>query len=79
MDAIDLSLFGKMVALLQATVEDGRQEYAGVRASLDSMNSNFLSRSAEFNVRMSRLELAQMRLAANVDAAHTKKRTTFGS
>ena len=48
------------------------QEYAEIRAGLDSLNSNFLSRSGEFNVRMSSLELAQKRLAASVDAAHTK-------
>jgi chromosome segregation ATPase len=71
-DTIDLRLLGKMVARLQSTVEDVRQEYAGIRASVDSLNSNFLSRNAEFNVRMSGLELAQMRLAANMDAAHTK-------
>jgi len=71
-DTIDLRLLGKMVARLQSTVEDVRQEYAGIRASLDALNSHFLSRNAEFNVRMSSLELAQMRLAASVDAAHTK-------
>jgi chromosome segregation ATPase len=71
-DTSDLRLLGKMVARMQSTVEDLRQEYASIRASLDSLNSNFLSRNAEFNVRMSGLELAQMKLAANMDAAHTK-------
>lgn len=67
-DTVDLRLLGKMVARLQSTVEEVRQEYAGIRASLDSLNT----RNAEFNLRMSSLELAQMRLAANMDAAHTK-------
>jgi len=67
-DTIDLRLLGKMVSRLQSTIEDVRQEYAGIRASLDSLNT----RNAEFNLRMSSLELAQMRLAASVDSAHTK-------
>lgn len=71
-DTSDLRLLGKMVARLQSTVEDVRQEYAGIRASLDALNNHFLSRNAEFNVRMSSLELGQMKLAASVDAAHTK-------
>lgn len=71
-DTIDLGLLGKMVARLQSTVEGVRKEYAGIRASLDALTTNFLSRTAEFNVRVSGLELGQMRLAASVDEAHTK-------
>lgn len=71
-DAIDVRLLGKMVTRLQSTIEDVRQEYAGIRASLDSLTTTVMSRNAEFNVRMSSLELAQMKLAASVDDAHTK-------
>jgi len=71
-ETIDLRLLGKMVMRLQSTVEDVRQEYAGIRASLDSLTTTVMSRNAEFNVRMSGLELAQMKLAASVDNAHTK-------
>jgi len=71
-DTIDLRLLGKMVARLQSTVEDVRQEYAGIRASVDSLSTTFYSRFAEFNVRMSGLELGQMKLAVSVDDAHSK-------
>ena len=71
-ETIDLRLLVKMVMRLQSTVEDIRQEYAGIRASLDSLTTTVISRNAEFNVRMSGLELAQMKLAASVDGTHTK-------
>lgn len=66
-DVIDLRLLGSMVARLQSTVEDVRQEYAGIRASLDSLTTSTISRHAEFNVRLSSLELGQMKLAAAFD------------
>lgn len=71
-DMIDLRLLGKMVTRLQSTVEDVRQEYAGIRASLDALSASVYQRFAEFSVRMSGFELAQMKLAASVDEAHTK-------
>jgi hypothetical protein len=71
-DTVDLRLLGKMVSRLQSTVEDVRQEYASLRASVDAMHTTVHTRFQEFNVRMSSLELAQMKLAANVDNAHSK-------
>jgi len=67
-DTIDLQLLGKMVARMQAGVEDVRRDYASVRASLTTMDTRF----AEFGLRLSSLELAQMKLAASFDDAHTK-------
>lgn len=71
-DSVDLRLLGKMVSRLQSTVDDVRHEYAGLRASLDALNTTVVARFSEFNVRMSSLELAQMKLAASIDDAHTK-------
>ena len=71
-DTVDLRLLGKMVSRLQSTVEDVRQEYASLRASVDAMHTTMHTRFQEFNVRMSSLELAQMKLAASVDSAHSK-------
>lgn len=71
-DSVDLRLLGKMVTRLQSTVEDVRQEYAGIRASLDALSASVHQRFAEFGVRMSGFELGQMKLAASVDEAHTK-------
>ncbi len=67
-EIVDLNLLGKMVTRLQSAVEGVRQDYAGVRASLTTMDTRF----AEFGLRMSSLELAQMKLAASFDEAHTK-------
>jgi chromosome segregation ATPase len=71
-DTIDIPLLEKMVARMQSIVADVRQKYADIRTSLDALTSDFLSQSADSSVRMSRLELARMRLAASVDEAHTK-------
>ncbi len=71
-DMVDLRLLGKMVTRLQSTVEDVRQEYAGIRASLDALSASVYQRFAEFGLRMSGLELGHMKLAASVDEAHTK-------
>lgn len=67
-EAVDLNLLGKMVSRLQAGMEGVRQNYAGVRASLTTMDTRFV----EFGLRMSSLELAQMRLAASFDDMHGK-------
>ncbi|HEY5301196.1 MAG TPA: hypothetical protein VIJ55_11010 [Acetobacteraceae bacterium] len=67
-EAVDLNLLGKMVSRLQAGMEGVRQDYAGVRASLTTMDTRF----AEFGLRMSSLELAQMKLAASFDEMHGK-------
>jgi hypothetical protein len=53
-------------------VEDVRQEYASLRASVDAMHTTMRTRFQEFNVCMSSLELSQMKLAASVDNAHSK-------
>ena len=67
-EAVELNLLGKMVSRLQAGMEGVRQDYAGVRASLTTMDTRF----AEFGLRMSSLELAQMKLAASFDDMHGK-------
>ena len=66
-DMIDLTLLGRMVERLQAAVEGVRADYAAIRGTLNTFDGRF----SEMNMRLSGLELSQMRLIERVEKFET--------
>jgi arginase family enzyme len=56
-----------MLARLQASADDARREQVAMRATFDAMGATSNAQFNEMNVRLSNVELAQMRLAERVD------------
>jgi hypothetical protein len=56
-----------MLARLQANSEDARREQAALRAIFDATRATSNAQFNEMNVRLSNVELAQMRLAERFD------------
>ena len=66
-DLIDLTFLGRMVERMQASVEGVRADYAAIRGTLNSFDARF----SEMNMRLSGLELSQMRLVERVEKFET--------
>lgn len=66
-DMFDPRQLASMLHRLQATAEDARREQLAMRSIFDAMGATSNAQFNEMNVRLSNVELAQMRLAERFD------------
>ena len=66
-DMLDPKLLTAVLTRLQASADDGRREQAAMRAIFDAMGATSNAQFNEMTVRLSNVELAQMRLAERLD------------
>jgi len=66
-DMFDPRQLMAMLSRLQATSDDARREQIAMRAIFDAMGATSNAQFNEMNVRLSNVELAQMRLAERFD------------
>ena len=66
-DMFDPRQLTTMLGRLQAAAEDARREQVAMRSVFDAMGATSNAQFNEMNVRLSNVELAQMRLAERFD------------
>jgi hypothetical protein len=66
-DMFDPRQLTAMLTRLQMTTEDARREQLAMRSIFDAMGATSNAQFNEMNVRLSNVELAQMRLAERFD------------